>query len=90
MLLVRVAGRAPPQACTKGHIAGGATAAAAGQDTRVVVLPSTIVASEPPAPEELGAAAEAADRAGAWAGAPAGELARTLMPEAGVRQPRGL
>ena len=88
--LVNVAGAAPPQGCTKGHIVGGATAAAAGQDTNVVLLPSTIVASIALMPEGLGAAAEADDKAGASAGAPVGELAMTLMPVAGVRQPRGL
>lgn len=65
---------------------GGSTAAAAGQDTTVVVVPSTMVAKMGLMPEGLGAAAEADDKAGA----PVGELAATLMPVAGVRQPRGL
>lgn len=36
------------------------------------------------------AAAEVADRAGAEAGAPVGTLATTLIPVAGVTQPKGL
>ena len=88
--LIRVAGVAPLHGCTNGHIVGGLTAAVAGQDTKVVVLPSTTVANMGLMPEGLGAAAEAADKAGASAGAPVGELATTLMPVAGVRQPRGL
>lgn len=88
--MVNVAGGALPQDCTKGHMVGGVSAAAAGQDTKVVLLPSTMVASIGLMPEGLGAAAEADDKADASAGAPVGELARTLMPVAGVRQPRGL
>ena len=90
MLFVKVAGSAPLHACTNGHIVGAFTAAAAGQETKVVVLPSTMVASVGLAPEGLGAAAEADDKAGAAVGAPVGELARTLMPVAGVRHPRAL
>lgn len=90
VLFVSVAGVAPLHGWTNGHMVGGSTAAAAGQDTKVVVLPSTMVANIGLMPEGLGAAAEADDKAGASAGAPVGELATTLMPVAGVRQPRGV
>ena len=67
-------------------------AAVAGQDTRVVVVPLTMVASLGLAPEGLGAAADAAAEAeeNASEGMPVGELATTLMPVAGVGQPRAL
>lgn len=99
MLLVSVAGAAPRQGCTNGHIVGASTAAVAGQDTIVVVLPSTMVASLGLAPAGLGAAAKAEETASEGLGAaeekpsegaPVGELATTLMPVAGVRQPRAL
>lgn len=44
--------------------------------------------AEEAASEGLGAAAEAEEKASE--GAPVGELANTLMPVAGVRQPRAL
>lgn len=90
MLFVSVAGEAPPQGCTNGQMVGGSTAAVAGQDTKVVVVPSTMVAILGPMPEGLGAAAEADNKAGACVGAPLGELAAMVMPVAGVKHPRGL
>lgn len=87
LLVISVA----PQEDTNGQIVGTSSAAATGHNTYAVVLPSTISVSTS-LPEGLGAeaAAETADRAGAEAGAPVGELATTLIPVAGVVQPRGL
>jgi len=55
------------------------------------MLPSTIeTKSELPDGPGAAAAAEVADKAGAEAGAPVGELATTVMPVAGVVQPSAL
>jgi hypothetical protein len=87
LLVISVA----PQEDTNGQIVGTSSAAATGHITYAVVLPSTIMVSAS-LPEGPGAeaAAEVADRAGAEAGAPVGALATTLIPVAGVTQPRGL
>ena len=67
-------------------------AGVAGHEIRVVVFPSTTDANVGvllPEGPGAGAAREAA-KAGAAAGAPVGALATTLMPDAGVKQPKGL
>lgn len=80
-----------PQEETNGQMVGTSSAAATGQITYAVVLPSTIsVSASLPEGPGAEAAAEIADRAGAEAGAPVGSLATTLIPVAGVVQPRGL
>ena len=81
MPFVKVTDDVSPQAFTKGQMVGTFLAALAGQDTKVVVLPSTTDVKVSP---------EVADRAGAAAGAPVGELATTLIPLAGVVQLKGV
>ena len=81
MLLVKVTDEVSPHAFTKGQIVGTFLAAVAGQDTKVVVLPSTTDVKEPE---------DDADSEGAAAGAPVGELATTLIPLAGVVQLKGV
>ena len=93
MLFVSVAaGVEPPHDLTYGQMVGTFRAGVAGHEIRVVVFPSTTdVSVALLLPEGPGAgAAEEAARAGAAAGAPVGALATTLMPAAGVRQPKGL
>lgn len=91
VLFVSVAAAADPQDCTNGQIVGTLVAALGGQDTSVVVSPSTMEVRVALLPDGLGAeAAASADRAGAAAGAPVGELATILIPLAGVKQPKGL
>lgn len=83
VLLVKVTDEVSPHAFTKGHIVGTFLAAVAGQDTKVVVLPSTTEVNEPPDDAD-------SDVDGAAAGAPVGELATTVIPLAGVVQLKGV
>ena len=83
--MVKVTDDVSPHGFTKGQIVGTFLAAVAGQDTKVVVLPSTTEVKKPERDADNDGAA-----AGAAAGAPVGELATTLIPLAGVVQLRGV
>lgn len=91
-LTVLLVNSVAPHDDTNGQMVGTLVAAAAGHNTYAVMLPSTMEVNASLLPDGLGAeaAAAVADKAGAEAGAPVGVLATTLIPVAGVVQPRGL